>query len=214
MTTHQISKILVADDHVIVKVGIEILLKNRGINAELFYTVDFEGLLSQMRKEKFDLIILDIDIPGGNNVGMIETIRLKDPGVPVLIFTGFSERIYAIPYLRSGANAFVSKESPEEELERAILCIQQGKKYISSNLQQAMLDSIVTSESSDMAMVNTLSKREMDVATLLIKGNSTAQIAQILNLQLSTVSTFKSRIFTKLKVNNVVELIAKMKLVV
>ncbi len=212
MVANRISKILIVDDHIIVKTGVEFLLRKINPAIESFHAADFEEALALIRKIHFDLIILDIDIPGGNNVGMIDTIRIKDPDVAILIFTGYSERIYAIPYLRSGANGFLSKDASEQELEKAISCIERGKKYISADLQQVMLDSIVFNEAKDVDSLSRLSKREMDVASLLVKGNSTAQIAQILNLQLSTVSTFKSRIFAKMEVTNLVELIAKMKL--
>lgn len=214
MNIKRISRILIVDDHTIVRTGIEFLLKKVIPSVEVFHSKTFNEVLLALRKDDFDLIILDIDIPGGNNVGMIETIRYKRSGIPILIFTGYNERIYGIPYLQAGASGFLSKDAAEEELSAAIFCIERGRRYVSPDLQQLMVESVVNNEGTVNGTISRLSPREVEVANLLTKGYGTAEISQMLHLQISTVSTFKSRIFAKMGVKNLVELIEKMKLVV
>jgi|SRR5690606_9949480 len=214
MNIKRISRILIVDDHAIVRTGIEFLLRKVIPSVEVFHSRTFDEVLLALRKEDFDLIILDIDIPGGNSVGMIETIRFKRNGIPILVFTGYNERVYGIPYLQAGASGFLSKDAAEEELSNAISCIEKGKRYVSPDLQQLMVEAVVNNEGAVSGTIGRLSQREVEVANLLTKGYSTAEISQMLHLQISTVSTFKSRIFTKMGVKNLVELIEKMKLVV
>ncbi len=211
MNTRKILKVLIADDHAVVRTGIKFLLKGLDPKIEVTLADDFPETLSKVKQHSFDLIILDINIPGGNNIGMMETIRFHNPDVPILIFTSYSESVYGLAYLQAGANGFLSKDAPEKEFLTALNCIESGKKYFSNSLQETMLNSLINKGSLDLNPLSKLSKREMDVANLLVKGHSTAEIGNILNLQLSTISTFKARVFAKMEVSNLVELIAKMK---
>ena len=211
MNTQKILKVLIADDHAVVRTGIKFLLKGMDPKIEVALADDFSETLSQVKQQSFDLVILDINIPGGNNIGMMETIRFYNPHVPILIFTSYSESVYGLAYLQAGANGFLSKDAPEKEFLNALNCIEQGKKYFSNTLQETMLNSLINKGSLDLNPLSKLSKREMDVANLLIKGHSTAEIGNILNLRLSTISTFKARVFAKMEVSNLVELITKMK---
>jgi two-component system invasion response regulator UvrY len=210
----KIVKVLIVDDHAVVRTGVKVLLKSMNPAADVKSAENFSDALQLLKQEEFDLVILDINIPGGNNISMMDTIRLHRPKVPILIFTSYSEKIYGLPYLQAGANGFISKDASEKDLLLALNYIEEGKKYIGATLQANMLDSLINNGTLDANPWSKLSKREIDVANLLVKGYSTAQIAGNLNLQLSTVSTFKSRIFNKMKVSNVVELIARMKVAV
>ena len=211
MTKKKFSKVLVADDHAVVRTGIKFLLKGVDPAVDVTPAEDFFELLELIRKEAFDVLILDINIPGGDNIGMISTIRRHRPELPILIFTSYSEKIYGLPYLQEGADGFLSKDASEEDLLEALKCIEQGKKYIGATLRENMLESLISSGVNPENPLARLSIRELDVANLLIKGYSTGEIANQLNLQRSTISTFKARIFAKMEVTNLVELIAKMK---
>lgn len=214
MKKRKMSKVLIVDDHAVVRTGVKFLLKSVNPGTEVTSAEDFLEALSLLKQDSFDLVILDINIPGGNNIGMIDTIRLYRPEIPILIFTSYSEKIYGLPYLQAGANGFLSKDALEDDLLSAIAHIEEGKRYIGTSLQENMLDSLMNNGKLDANPWSSLSKREMDVANLLVKGHSTAEISNMLNLQLSTVSTFKARVFSKMKVSNLVELIAKMKVTV
>lgn len=209
MRAKKISTVLIVDDHAVVRTGVQFLLKRLNRPIEVSSSEHFSEALSLLKKRDFDLVILDVDIPGGDNIGMVDTIRFNRPGVPILIFTSYSEEIYGLPYLQAGANGFLSKTAPDEELFTALKAIENGQIYIGAALQKSMLVDLVSGKKPSLL---SLSKREMDVANLLVKGLSTAEIGDKLNLQLSTVSTFKTRIYSKLKVSNLVELIAKMKI--
>ena len=211
MNKRKICKVLIADDHAVVRRGIKFVLMELDPKMEVILVDDFPEAISKVKEQSFDLLILDINIPGGNNIGMMDSVRVHHPNLPILIFTSYSESVYGLAYLQAGANGFLSKDAPEKELQKALECIESGRKYFSSSLQEAMLNSLINKGSLDLDPLSKLSKREMDVADLLIKGHSTAEIGNILNLQLSTISTFKARIFAKMNVSNLVELMAKMK---
>ena len=152
-------------------------------------------------------------MPGGNNLKMIETIRAYQRNVYILVFSSYDEQMYALPYLQAGADGYLSKEAPEEEFEAALEKAENQRKYLSPSLQENTISNFLTTGKKSVDPITSLSKREMDVANLLVKGYGTAEIGNMLNLQLSTVSTFKSRIFNKLEVKNVVELITKMSMI-
>jgi two-component system invasion response regulator UvrY len=203
-------KILIADDHSVVRMGMKFLLSSMYTRTDIEVAASFTEVLDLMSQNYFDLIVLDITIEKGANMEMVETIRKKQPNVFILIFSGLDENLYALRYLEAGANGFLSKNSSEEEHKMAIYSVLSSGKYISRKVQDRLLTSAF--ERKSLNPFDNLSSREMQIMLLLAQGKWTKEIATILNLKLSTISTFKARIFEKLEVNNSVDLFKKLEL--
>ena len=205
-------QILIADDHSIVRYGTALVVKEILPAGTISEARNFDELLKLIDTQTFDLLVLDINIPGGNYLQMIDVIRLRQPAVKILVFSGYDEQLYALRYLQAGADGYVVKQAPEGELKTAIQTILNNDKYISPAIKQNLINGLNAPKTGSGNPLNSLSNREMEVMQQLIKGASIAEISQTLSLQISTVSTYKTRIFEKLEVNNVVALVEKVKL--
>ena len=203
--------ILIAEDHAVVRIGTKHLLKSLIPESIISDVDDFDKIIQELKIKSFDLLILDINIPGGNNTKMVEAIRAASPGIRILVFSSYDEQQYGLLYLQAGADGYLSKEAPEEEFKSAVLSVLDNKKYMSQDMQQLNINRLINPKEYLPDPIVTLSPRETDVLNLLKEGLGTAKIAEKLNLQLSTVSTYKARIFEKLGVKNIVELITKLK---
>ncbi|PWJ60628.1 DNA-binding NarL/FixJ family response regulator [Dyadobacter jejuensis] len=203
--------IIIAEDHAVVRIGTKHLLQSLLPDAEITGVDDFDGIITAMNERSYDLLILDINIPGGNNTKMVETIRAKAPDIKILMFSGYDEQLYGLLYLQAGADGYLSKDAPEEEFKTAVTSVLANRKYMSEEMQQININRLINPKEFQPDPVVSLSPRETDVMNLLKEGLGTAKIAEKLNLQLSTVSTYKARIFEKLGVKNIVELITKIK---
>jgi two-component system invasion response regulator UvrY len=203
-------KILIADDHSTVRIGIKMLLSDLFSRVDIHTVVNFKEVLDVLTVNIYDLIILDINIPGGDNLEMIASIRQKQSNIPILIFSGYDEQMYALRYMEAGANGFLSKDASDEEHKIALKAVLNNGRYISSRVQERLLFSAF-----DRTPINpfeNLSPREMQIMLQLAEGKWTKEIATNLNLKLSTISTYKARIFEKLEVNNSIELFKKLDL--
>jgi two-component system, NarL family, invasion response regulator UvrY len=203
--------ILIAEDHAVVRIGTKHLLKSLIPESNITDVDDFDKIIDELEIKAFDLLILDINIPGGNNTKMVEMIKAASPGIRILVFSSYDEQQYGLLYLQAGADGYLSKEAPEEEFKAAVLSVLDNKKYMSQDMQQLNINRLINPKEYLPDPIITLSPRETDVLNLLKEGLGTAKIAEKLNLQLSTVSTYKARIFEKLGVKNIVELITKLK---
>lgn len=203
--------ILIAEDHAVVRIGTKHLLQSLIPDSSISDVDDFDKIIKELEVKSYDLLILDINIPGGNTTKMVETIRLKSPGIRILMFSSYDEQLYGLLYLQAGADGYLSKDAPEDEFKAAVLSVLDNKKYMSQDMQQMNINRLINPKEYLPDPIVTLSPRETDVMNLLKEGLGTAKIAEKLNLQLSTVSTYKARIFEKLGVKNIVELITKIK---
>ena len=205
-------QVLIADDHSIVRYGTSLVIKEMLPAGTIREAHNFDQAVKLLDSDRFDLVVLDINIPGGNNLQMIDIVKLRQPHVKILIFSGYDEQLYALRYLQAGADGYVVKQAPEGELKAAIQTIQNNDKYISANVKQHLINGLTTKNTAARNPLSGLSNREMEVMQQLVKGASVAEIAATLSLQISTISTYKSRIFEKMEVNNIVDLVEKVKL--
>ncbi|WP_254561374.1 response regulator [Dyadobacter diqingensis] len=205
-------RILIVEDHAIVRMGIDFLITDMFQQVDVQQAASFTLALTLLQKNKFDLIILDINIPGGEHSRMINSIRAIQDNARILVFSGSEEEIYALHYLHAGANGFLSKGSSEDEYKVAINAVINDGKYISSKVQQLMVQNILDNKYVSSNPLEDLSKRELEVMHLLVQGKWTKEIATILDLKETTISTYKSRIFEKLDVTNVIEMFKKLEL--
>ncbi len=172
---------------------------------------DFEAAVSYIEVVTFDLILLDIDIPGGKGKSMIDRIRQRQPRVIILVCSAADEQIHALEYIAAGANGYVSKSVDRDELVVAITTVMKNKRYVSSAIQDRLLSAVSTgsSVSQRQKISKNLSGREKEVMDLLIEGKWVKEIAFNLNLRANTISTYKARIFEKMGVTSVIDLAKK-----
>jgi len=197
--------LLLADDHSVVRQGVSLILKYSLPNIKIVQTDTLSGILEKLRNEPFDLLILDINLPGGNNVSMIEKIKSIRPEIKILMFSAFEEDVYAIRYINAGANGYLNKLGNEEEIVEAVGKVLKTGNYISENLKEKLINDLLNKNKSGNPLEK-LSNRELEISRLLVSGYGHLEIANHLNIQMSTVSTNKGRIFEKLDVKNVVSL--------
>jgi DNA-binding NarL/FixJ family response regulator len=204
MSDNKIYHFLLIDDHVVVRSGLKFILSEHFKHCEIAEAEDGDSAMKRLKEKVFDIAILDIKMPNTNSIQLMEYIKLTYPTLNVIVFSMNSESIYAKRFLKAGARGFVNKDAPLEEVIRAIKQVLSGKKYISDTMIELLAE--FGSSSNEKNVFNSLSRREFEIVTLILKGDSVSHIAQFLNLQVSTVGTHKARIFEKLKVSNLMEL--------
>lgn len=200
--------VLIAEDHPLYVIGIEMMLLNILPKATIYKAPDFKKALKLLDNHEFDLILLDIVIPYGDKVGMVEAIRLKQPKVRILMCSAYEENLYALSYLKAGANGYISKAALMDDFKIAVEQIMDGKIYASPEVLSGMLGMLLKGKSEYTSPADKLSQKEMDIARLLSKGHSTKQIGEYIHLSSSSISNYKTKIFQKLGVDNVIQLIA------
>jgi two-component system invasion response regulator UvrY len=202
--------ILIAEDHMIVRMGTIVLIKELFPDANVTEAGTFDETLKCLAHTNFDLLLLDIHLPGGDNLQMVEAVKLRQPDIPVLVFSSYDEHLYARSYIQAGALGYVHKNSSRDEIKTAIKRVLNKEKYISASLQQQLLNDVLDAGGKKRAGLESLSARELEVMRFLIKGMTPSEIKEQLNIGYSSISTYKERIFSKMGVSNVIELINKL----
>ncbi|GGM93484.1 DNA-binding response regulator [Dyadobacter beijingensis] len=207
-------KFLCIEDHPLILLGLKLVFAEFYPCATIGAAETFQGALALLEQERFDLALLDIDIPGGENVRMMKLMREKQPGLPILIHSAFDEKVYALPYLQAGADGFISKQASQEEFKTAIQAILDHGRYVSYEVQQIFLSSFadIHGRTTGGNPIVSLSPRERRVMQLMTEGKWTKEIAAIMNLKENTISTYKRRIYDKMDVKDPVELSKKIAL--
>lgn len=204
--------ILIVDDHDVVRYGIILLIKEILPWAKIYQASNFSDALTTLESQKLDLVVLDINIPGGNNVHMLEMLSKKQDGIKVLVFSAYDENLYALRYLQAGAKGYLHKQNSSSDIKSALQTVLDGGTYVSRNIKDTAFNNMLNNKLEDLNPIEVLSNRELEVAQMLIFGYGITDISVSLNLQLSTVSTYKTRIFEKLGIENIVQLIDKFRL--
>ena len=204
-------KILIIDDHFLVRNSLRFMLQGAFNDVICVEADNYYNAQPHFADPEIKLIILDIDIPGGIGTGMVSEIRARNEDVRILICSAGDEELLAIDYIMAGADGYVAKSAEEEEAVKAVSMVLKGKRYVSPAVQVQLLDVIAGKSKSGPQTAMRLSTREKQVLDLLLEGKWVKEIAAMLHLQANTVSTFKTRIFTKLGVTNLFELAKKAK---
>lgn len=197
---------LVADDHKIITQSLSFIIKSIFKDSKIEQVNKLGEVMKSLLANSFHMIILDISFPDGNTLQIIPTIRNLYPDLKILIFSGQEEELYALRYLNAGADGFVSKLATEDIIQNAILSVVNTGKYISPIIQQKITDTFFNKCSKNP--LEQLSDRELEIANFMVEGFTNTQISERLSLQKSTVSTYKNRIFEKLTITNLSDLIA------
>jgi DNA-binding NarL/FixJ family response regulator len=198
-------KFLIADDHSVVRQGVSLIIKELFLNASISMAGNFKDTFKLLRESEFDLLILDVNFPDGNSLSVLSEIKAIQPDLKILIFSAYDENIYAMRYLNAGASGYLNKETTEDEMKNAINSMISSGKYITQNIKDKILDSYISKK--PVNPLDLLSNREIEVARLLIKGYGNLEILELLKIKKTTVSTYKNRIFEKLEIDNLADLI-------
>ena len=198
-------KVLITDDHPVVRQGIRQMLTEY-TDIELVDEAGQGGeLLDQVSKQTYDVVLLDISMPGKNGLDLLKDVKSLRPELPVLILSIYSEKQYAIRALKSGASGYLMKSTLPEELIAAIRRVTSGKKYITSSLAEIIATDF--DQPSEKSVYESLSDREFDVLCQLGSGKAIKEIGKDLSLSPKTISTYRERILDKLKLKTTAQII-------
>lgn len=197
----KIEKIILADDHSFIRLGLIQILKDEYPGVHIMEVNNGEALVKEIMRDSFDLVISDLDMNGRSGLDALEQIKIIKPELPVLILSIYPEELYAIRALKAGASGYLNKNSAPEELVAAIQRITLGKKYITAEIAEKLIDIKYKERPHEL-----LSNREFEIFKLLASGKTLTQISEILSLAVSTISTHRSNIMEKLNLSTNAEL--------
>jgi DNA-binding NarL/FixJ family response regulator len=193
-------KILIADDHAVVREGLKQILSESPDLVVAAEASTGQEVLNIIGKKELDLVVLDIAMPGRGGLDILKEIKNQKPKLPVLILSMYPEEQYAVRVLKAGASGYITKESAPDELIKAIRQIIQGKKYVSPSLAEKLaLDLEIRSETPPH---EALSDREFQVMCMIASGKTLKEIAEGLSLSIKTISTYRSRILEKMNMKS------------
>jgi two-component system invasion response regulator UvrY len=197
--------VLITDDHPVVRRGIRQILEDDERIGLVHEASDGKELFEKLSEQIYDVILLDISLPGRSGLDLIGQIRKTQASAAVLILSIHSEEMYAIKALKAGAAGYLTKTSAPEELISAINKVSKGERYISPSLADAMAENIISG--SEKPLYQLLSSRELEVLQLFAEGKKVVQIASELSLSPKTIGTYRERILEKLKLHTTADLI-------
>lgn len=197
-------KIIIVDDHAVVRKGLkQILDETLDLVVEDEASSGYE-LLDKARKNDYDVVLLDISMPGIDGLDTLKELKNIKPNLPVLIFTIYPEDQYAVRVLKAGASGYINKESEPEKLIDAIRKVSQGGKYISPYLAELLAFNLDVA--GKMPLHEKLSDREFQVMCMIASGRKVKEIAEKLSLSINTINTYRNRILEKMDMSSNVEI--------
>lgn len=197
-------RILLVDDHAIVRQGVKQLLLDKGIATDVSEAESGAEALAQIDRAFWDIVLLDISLPDMNGIEVLKRLRRKAPRIPVLMFSMYREDQYAVRALKAGAAGYLSKTSNATEMIGAVRQVAAGRKYVSVQMAEALADYV--SLDGDQLPHERLSDREYQTLCMLGSGKRLTDIALALSLSVKTVSVYRSRLLEKMGLSNNAEL--------
>ena len=189
-------RILIADDHPLFREGLRHILAG----CPDFHVADEasngQEVFEKVWNNEYDLVLLDIAMPGTPGLEVLKRLKIEKPKLPVLVLSMYPEEQYAVRVIKAGASGYLTKESASEELMTAIRRITGGRKYITSSIAERLADDL--EPPAEKPLHDTLSDRELEVFRMMAAGKTTTQIAEELCLSVKTISTYRSRILEKM----------------
>ena len=198
-------KILIADDHPIVRQGLKQIISEYPDMTVADEAGNGKEVLSKVAKKDYDIVLLDISMPGRNGLDILKELKTKKPKLPVLVLSIYPEDQYAVRVLKLGAAGYLTKESVPEELVAAIRKVARGRKYVSNYLAEKLASDLEIN--AEKPLHENLSDREYQVMFMIASGKRLKEISEELSLSIKTISTYRSRIMDKMKMRNNAELI-------
>lgn len=196
--------ILLVDDHLVVRKGVEMIFNANIPNVTVYNAEDYGQALEVLKVVNIDLILLDININGTENIKIMKEIKTIQSDAKILIFSSHEESQYGLRYIQNGADGYLNKFCSEDVILKAVNEIFQKGNYYSKDIKEKLITK--GKKRSSKSSIDSLSNREFEIAQLLINGYGNLEISNKLDIQMSTVSTYKNRIFEKLNISNIVAL--------
>ena len=197
-------KILVADDHAIVREGLKQIVRETSDMEVAGEAADGRQVVQMVANDDWDVVLLDIGMPGKSGMDILKELKAERPGLPVLMLSMYPEEQYAVRALKAGASGYLTKESVPDELINAIRKVSAGGKYVSSSLAEKLAYDLEADV--EKPVHETLSDREYQVMIMIANGETIKDIADNLCLSIKTISTYRSRILEKMRMKNNAEL--------
>lgn len=198
-------KVILVDDHKIVRTGLRRILEGSKEIEVIGEAENGQDAIEKVRKQKPDVLVLDISMPDIDGLEVIEQIHSYHKKLPILILTMHEENQYAVRAIHEGAMGYLTKRSAPEQLIAAIKKVYAGKRYITEEAAD-LLAMRVMEGVDDKSLIETLSKRELQILKSMASGSSYQEIADNYHISIKTVHTYKARIFQKLDIQNVAQL--------
>ena len=198
-------RVLIADDHAILRRGLKEILVRELEDIVCGEAEDAQEALARAQSDVWDLLILDISMPGRSGLDLLSDLKALRPELPVLVLSMHSEAQYGKRILRAGASGFMNKASAPEELIGAVQKVLAGRRYVSPLLAERL--ALHLNDEVPRDVQETLSHREFEVLRMIALGKTTGQIAEELHLSVSTVSTYRARILEKMEMTTTAELL-------
>ena len=198
----QIIKVLVADDHPVVRKGLQICLAKQGNMRIVGEAADGDEALRKARELSPHVVLMDISMPGMNGLAVTEVLRKELPQIKVLILSVHNNKEYIFRVIQAGAHGYVSKEAPPEEVLRAIESVYEGEPFFSEDIARAALSEFVTSGGKKEPFAQ-LTIREREVLVQIAEGKSNKEIADRLGIGVRTIETHRERIMRRLNIHSV-----------
>ena len=200
-------KFLLVDDHKIIREGLKQILLMHFPSATFDEGASAEDVMKNISDSDYDLVICDLSMPGRSGLDVLKQVKETKPNLRVLILSMHPDEHYAVRAIKAGAWGYVNKSDGAEVLIPAVQRILQGRKFIPSDLAERLADNLSTDDKTEDRLHENLSSREFDIFKLLVEGKSISDISQQLSLGMSTVSTHRARILTKMNMKNNAELV-------
>jgi two-component system invasion response regulator UvrY len=201
-------RVLIADDHAILRRGLKEILERELEGAVCGEAKDAGGVLGRIHESDWDLVILDISMPGRSGLDVLRELKAARPKLPILVLSMYPEDQYAKRSLKAGAGGYLNKESAPEELIKAVRKVLAGGRYVSAALAEKLASDLSHDAGldADQPLHEALSDREFEVLRMLAAGKTVSQIAEELHLGVTTVSTYRARILEKMRMTTTAEL--------
>lgn len=196
-------RILIADDHSAVRAGVKHILLQEYHQVEFGEAINAPEVFRNLKEASWDVLILDVDLPGRSGLDILKQVRSDGSKIPVLMFSFHREDQLAVRALKAGASGYLSKDAADTDLVTAINQLLSGRKYISAPVAQLLASQFSDSAEESHSL---LSDREYQIMLLIAKGKTVSEISDELSLSASTVSTYRSRILDKMNMKNNAEL--------
>jgi two-component system, NarL family, invasion response regulator UvrY len=193
-------KIAIVDDHAVVRAGLRQYLSEQVDLQVVAEAANGREALDIVRKGLIDVLVMDLSMPEQSGVDALAAIRARAPELPVLILSGFPETHYATTLLRQGASGYLNKECDPDEIVTAIRTVARGRKYITPAVAELLADNL--GGNSEKPLHEQLSEREFQVFLRLAKGETIGHMADSLSLSVKTVSTYRTRVMEKMKLES------------
>jgi RNA polymerase sigma factor (sigma-70 family) len=199
--------VFLADDHRILREGLKILLEQQGDICVIGEAENGREAFEIILQKQPEIVLMDITMPELNGIDATQKLLAKLPGLKVIILSVHSDSEHVYRAFQAGAKGYLLKEAAGAEVADAVRAVHNGEHFLSNTIAETVLQEYTRMRQSRTTPLEQLSTREREVLQLTVEGKPSAEIAEILGLSPKTVETYRSRIMTKLSVNNITELV-------